>query len=435
VRGRPTGADGRAGIGILLSEIERARRGPILQQASRIELRSIGWGKGRDAKTLSGREKTRSIAANCHELEKGPVGAFSAGRTELRSSIVLIKLLVTTYELAGVRMTYTAIDLFAGAGGLSMGMEAAGIRSVGAVEIMPEAVATYRATFPDAEVCNVDIQTVDFRRWTGVDIVAGGPPCQPFSSGGLRRGREDVRDFLPEFVRAVLELNPRAFIMENVPGLISFGPYLRSVLAPLYERYSVSEPQVLNAADYGVPQSRRRLVIVGNREGPVFRLPPPRSENRMPSGLVLSREPKGEPNPSKIVFAKRPDLRPNPYQGHLFNGGGRGIELDKPSPTILAAAGGNKTHFLDLDNRIPAYHRHLRLGGAPYVGELEGARRLTVSESAALQSFPSDVVFSGSRSAQYKQIGNAVPPRLAQAISEELLDQILGRSRRKRMAA
>ena len=329
----------------------------------------------------------------------------------------------------------SSIDLFAGAGGLSLGLEAAGIETVFAVEIMADAAATYRATFPGARVHADDIRRVDFRHWAGVDLVAGGPPCQPFSIGGLRRGRDDGRDFLLEFVRAVLEVKPRAFLMENVPGLISFGPYLRSVLAPLYDFYAISEPQILNAADYGVPQSRRRLVIVGSRDGAEFRLPPGSPDRRVPAGSVLTRQPRGEPNPSKIVYAKRPDLRPNPHHGHLFNGGGRAIELDKPSPTILAAAGGNKTHFLDLDGLIPAYHRRLKLGLDPYVGELPGARRLTVLESAALQSFPERVFFAGSRSSQYTQIGNAVPPRLAQAIAEELIEQVLGRSRRKRVAA
>ncbi len=332
-------------------------------------------------------------------------------------------------------MSVTAIDLFAGAGGLSLGLEAAGIDSVFAVEIVPDAIATYRAAFPHTQHYCGDIQGVDFRRWAGVDVVAGGPPCQPFSVGGLRRGREDGRDLLSEFVRAVVEVRPRVFIMENVPGLISFGSYLRSVLAPLFDLYAVCEPQVVNAADYGVPQSRKRLIIVGARDGIPFRLPRGLPGTRTPAGIVLAREPLGEPNPSKVFYAKRPDLRPNPYQGHLFNGGGRGIELDKPSPTILASAGGNKTHFIDLANRVPAYHRHLKHGGAPFVGELPGARRLTVLESAALQSFPPDVRFAGSRSSQYTQIGNAVPPRLAQAIGEELVAQVIGRSRRKRVAA
>jgi DNA (cytosine-5)-methyltransferase 1 len=241
---------------------------------------------------------------------------------------------------------------------------------------------------------------------------------------------------LPEFVRAVLEIRPRAFIMENVPGLVSFTPYLRSVLAPLFELYRIADPQVVNAADYGVPQSRRRLVIVGNRDGVEFNMPPGSPDARTPAGSVLKAQPLGELNPSKIVFAKNPDLRPNPYHGHLFNGGGRAIQLDKPSPTILAAAGGNKTHFLDLEDRIPAYHAHLLKGGVPASGELSGARRITIAESAALQSFPKGMTFAGRSSSQYTQIGNAVPPKLAQAVAEEVVNTLFsGRLSRQAVAA
>lgn len=328
---------------------------------------------------------------------------------------------------------YTAIDLFAGAGGLSLGLAAAGIESLLAVEIMADAAATYARHSPQVDVRRTDIRQLDFKEWRGVDFVVGGPPCQPFSIGGLRRGSSDQRDFIPEFVRAVLEARPRAFIMENVPGLASFGSYLAEALAPLTSLYKVSAPQVLNAADYGVPQSRRRLVIIGTRDGFEVELSP-QSGRRVVAGDVLTAEPRGEANHSKVVFAKRPDLRPNPYQGHLFNGGGRAVELDRPSPTILAAAGGNKTHFLDLADQIPRYHRHLVNGGTPRIGELPGARRLTVLESAALQSFPQDIEFMGSRSSQYTQVGNAVPPKLGEAIGCQLVD-LLNRSRRKRMAA
>lgn len=328
---------------------------------------------------------------------------------------------------------YTAIDLFAGAGGLSLGLRAAGIESVMAVEIMADAAATYAMHSLRAELYQTDIRRIDFKQWRGVDFIVGGPPCQPFSIGGLRRGSMDQRDLIPEFVRAVLEAQPRAFIMENVPGLASFGPYLRSVLAPLMGEYRVSAPQVVNAADYGVPQSRRRLIVVGMRDRAEFQLVPSNGR-RAVAGDVLTSEPKGEPNRSKVIYAKRPDLRPNPYQGHLFNGGGRAVELGKPAPTILAAAGGNKTHFLDLGDQIPAYHRHLLSGGSPRVGELVGARRLTVLESAALQSFPDGIEFAGSRSSQYTQVGNAVPPRLGEAVGSQLTD-LIGRLRRQRMAA
>lgn len=328
---------------------------------------------------------------------------------------------------------YTAIDLFAGAGGLSLGLKASGIESQMAVEIMPDAAATYALHSPEVELCRCDIRGIDFKKWRGVDIVAGGPPCQPFSIGGLRRGSSDQRDLISEFVRAVLEARPRAFVMENVPGLASFGPYLLSALAPLLVLYKIAPPRIVNAADYGVPQSRRRLLVVGTRDGLEFELSP-NGGRRAVAGDVLTPNPWGEPNRSKIVYAKRPDLRPNPYQGHLFNGGGRAVELDKPAPTILAAAGGNKTHFLDLSDQIPAYHRHLIAGGSPRSGELTGARRLTILESAALQSFPERVVFAGSRSSQYTQIGNAIPPKLGEAIGHQLIESF-ARSGRKRMAA
>jgi DNA (cytosine-5)-methyltransferase 1 len=121
----------------------------------------------------------------------------------------------------------------------------------------------------------------------------------------------------------------------------------------------------------------------------------------------------GGANPSQVFYAKNPDLRPSPYDGHLFNGGGRPINLREPCPTILASAGGNKTHFIDSLNEVPGYHRHLMAGGRPKRGVLPGGRRLTVQESALLQTFPWRAKFYGSRSSQYAQVGNAVPPKLA----------------------
>jgi DNA (cytosine-5)-methyltransferase 1 len=311
----------------------------------------------------------------------------------------------------------TAIDLFCGAGGLSLGLEAAGFETVLAVEYDLNACKTYRAALPHVKIHPGDVRGVNFAKWRGVDLIAGGPPCQPFSTGGHRKGRLDERDLLPEFVRAVVEARPRSFLLENVPGLASpsHREYLYEVLKPLIDLYRVSEPVVLNAADYGVPQSRRRLVVAGVLEGE-FQLPSGNPKHQVPAGVVLSREPVGEPNNSKIVYAKNPDLRPNPYHGQLFNGGGRGVDLEAPAPTILASSGGNKTHFLDVGGHVPPYHRHLMTGGKPRIGELPEGRRLTVAECAALQTFPVDMKFHGARSAQYTQVGNAVPPKLAAAL-------------------
>lgn len=309
----------------------------------------------------------------------------------------------------------SAIDLFAGAGGLSLGLKEAGFETVMALDNDEDACATFRHAMRSASVINADARPLSFSRWRGVDLVAGGPPCQPFSTGGLRRGYADGRDLLPTFVRAVLEIAPRSFILENVPGLASkrHEGYMRDVLGPLFERYRVAGPVLLNAADFGVPQGRKRIVVIGSRDA-TPQIPSGDANRRVPAGCVIDAKPIGKPNLSRVVYAKTPDLRPDPYHGQLFNGGGRPINLEKPAPTILASAGGNKTHFLDLGRRVPAYHDYLMRGGKPLVGDLPEARRLTVEESALLQTFPPSMVFSGARSSQYMQIGNAVPPMLAQ---------------------
>lgn len=325
-------------------------------------------------------------------------------------------------------MAFHSIDLFCGAGGLSLGLEAAGFETVLGVDTSADACATYRRTFPNAKVEQRPIEEIDFREWRGVDLVAGGPPCQPFSNGGLRLAAKDARDMLPQFVRAVNEAQPRAFIMENVAGLLAprNRDYLKAILELFDDAYDLLSPRIVNAADYGVPQKRLRLVIIGMRGGRAdFPAPTHPISKQVVAGSVLRPcAPLGNPNPSKIVFAKTPDLRQSPYAGHLFNGGGRPINLNLPAPTILASAGGNKTHFIDELELVPRYHKHLWDGGRPRTGSLEGGRRLTVQESALLQTFPLGMSFEGSRSSQYTQIGNAVPPRLGEVIGASVADAL-----------
>lgn len=325
------------------------------------------------------------------------------------------------------------IDLFSSAGGLTLGLKAAGVETVCAVEVDPYRTQTFTMHTPGAKVITSDIRQVGFSEFRGrVALIYGGPPCQPFSSGGLRQAEADDRNMIPQFIRVVEEVHPNAFLMENVPGLVVADrmKYLARVIGRLEDLGFVVTWQVVNAADYGVPQKRRRLFVVGLRNE-AFEFPEPthgpgRSRPHIRVRDVLPAHQIGEPNPSKVFYAKTPDLRPSPYDGHIFNGGGRPIKWDEPSHTILASAGGNKTHFFDEQGLVPAYHAHLMKGGSPREGTLPGARRLTVKESAVLQTFPAEMEFAGPKSAQYHQVGDAVPPLLAEVIGQALLDQMSG---------
>lgn len=320
-----------------------------------------------------------------------------------------------------------AIDLFSGAGGLSIGVQAAGFQIVLAVENDRYASTTYRRNHPETHVEGQEITKVNFQSWVGmIDLVAGGPPCQPFSVAGNQRAAEDERDCVPHFIDVVELLQPRAFIMENVAGLTTSKnrKYLEQVILRLQSLGYFVNAEVLDAAYYGVAQFRRRLFVVGLRNQ-LFKFPKPTHGPGTSQPLVTAREvllntPHDEPNRAIVTYAKKPILRPGPYDGMLVNGGGRPINLDEPCQTIPATAGGNRTHIIDEHGVFPDYHRYLLSGGEPKTGVVEGVRRLTVRESARIQGFPDDYVFTGPSSSLYRQVGNAVPPRLAEVVAREV---------------
>jgi DNA (cytosine-5)-methyltransferase 1 len=182
----------------------------------------------------------------------------------------------------------------------------------------------------------------------------------------------------------------------------------------------------LRASDFGVPQNRERMFLVGIRDGdpvdprPVTAAGPPTVRS------VLKALPKyGDPGNNtrciaKVTPAKKPVMRRSPYAGMLFNGQGRPLNLDAPAPTLPASMGGNRTPIIDQEQLesggecwVIGYHKHLWSGGAPYKRVPKRLRRLTLEECAAIQTFPPDVEWAGRLSSQFKQIGNAVPPRLA----------------------
>jgi DNA (cytosine-5)-methyltransferase 1 len=325
------------------------------------------------------------------------------------------------------------LDVFSGPGGLSLGMKAAGITPAVCVEKNKDAVATY-AAHTDAEHHCCDIRSISFGRYKGkVDVVFGGPPCQPFSTGGLRRGTSDARNMFPEFIRVLRETSPAAFLAENVPGLATAARinYLWGIIREFeQEGFNVSW-RVVSAVDYGVPQKRRRLIIVGMRSGEfLFPKPTHGPQGGLPyvaSGTIISKDKAlGDPPDCPVVYARYPDPRHNPYAGHVYNGGGRPIELHGPCHTILASAGGYKTHWVDTMDIAPEYSASLMRNEPPREGVVPGARRLTPEESKLLQTFPANMWFAGSRSSQYTQIGDAVPPVLAQVLGTALRKQLEG---------
>lgn len=238
----------------------------------------------------------------------------------------------------------------------------------------------------------------------------------------------------PEFMRALREVQPAAFLAENVPGLATRNRihYLAGLLNEFEELGFNVSWHVVSAADYGVPQKRRRLIIVGMRNGSFWFPKPTHGPNaeapHVASGTVIDKhKPLGEPPDCPVVYAKYPDPRRSPYAGHVYNGGGRPIDLEAPCHTILASAGGYKTHWVDTLDVAPTYSAHLMAGGDPREGSVPGARRMTLEESALIQTFPADMWFAGSRSSQYTQVGDAVPPKLAYALGEALRLQLEGK--------
>jgi DNA (cytosine-5)-methyltransferase 1 len=330
----------------------------------------------------------------------------------------------------------TAISLYSGAGGLDLGFIGAGFDVVWANDADPFAVRTYNANVGEHAVCG-DVLRVLVPA-VSPDVVIGGPPCQGFSVIGRMRADDPRSRHVFHFLEVVEQLSPRAFVMENVKALGTnprWAP-LRDTLRARAEGLGyATELMVLNAAHYGVPQARERMFFVGVTGGPPT-VPEPKTRDDPPTvRQALSQLPRfGEPGNAtmtgaRVVPTREPVMRPTAHRGSLlFNGSGRPVHLDRPAKTLPASMGGNATPIIDQDELdfgaepwVVEYHRHLANGGAPLTMAPERLRRLTVEECAVLQSFPIGFSFQGPRVAQYRQVGNAVPPRLAYAVASALL--------------
>lgn len=348
------------------------------------------------------------------------------------------------------------ISLYSGAGGLDLGFAKAGLRPVFAVDMNRDAVDTYRSisktVHGEWENAAVLFEHCDVRCGDVLDesndlspgdaeIVIGGPPCQGFSVGG-KMDPKDVRiREVFHFLEVVKRVSPCLFVMENVEALasnIKWNRIRERMVEEVSDRY-YTNILVLNAADYGVPQLRKRMFFVGMSTPGISYVDELRTLTKRitTSGDALRSLPKfGKPGNSDggnalIVPAKKPILRKSPYAGMLFNGHGRVINLSEPAPTIVASLGGNRTPIVDEkalrdgdDPWIFRYHAEICKHPNKYRGQMPDdspLRRITVEEAACLQSFPIDLKFSGTRCAKYNQIGNAVPPLMAYALAESII--------------
>lgn len=320
----------------------------------------------------------------------------------------------------------TAVELFAGAGGLALGFAEAGVDYKLLVESDKTCCKTLRKNRPDWTVVCDDIRDVDFSPYNHkIDLVTGGFPCQAFSYAGKRLGFEDTRGTLfYEFARCIRETEPLMFVAENVKGLISHdgGRTLKVILGVFEELDYNVETKLLNAAYYGVGQKRERLIIVGIRKGIDIPFSFPAPDSRMTTlrealqtcpaspGIQYSERKKRVLSlvPPGGCWIDLPEEIAKEYMGKSYysQGGRRGIarrlSWDEPSLTLTCSPSQKQTERCHPDETRP----------------------LTVREYARIQSFPDFWEFEGSISTQYRQIGNAVPVEMARRIAEKCIEII-----------
>jgi DNA (cytosine-5)-methyltransferase 1 len=317
----------------------------------------------------------------------------------------------------------TFIEVCSGCGGLSSGFINAGFVPLLLNELVPVFCETLRANHPGVEVLNSDMKSLDLTPFRGrVDVLMGGVPCQAFSQAGERRGLEDPRgQLILEFNRLVLECMPRVLMVENVKGLTTHndGETLRSVLELFANNgaYTMYH-QVLNSKDYDVPQKRERIIILGIRSdiAGTFQYP-----EKSPTSVVLRDVLSDVP---QSLGAKYPDAKKKVFDLVPQGGCWVNLPLDIQKSYMGASfeSGGGKR---GIARRLAMDEACLTLTTSPCQKQTDRchpleSRPFTVREYARIQTFPDSYVFSGSMANQYKQIGNAVPVKLAEAVGSQL---------------
>ncbi len=316
----------------------------------------------------------------------------------------------------------TVLELFAGAGGMALGFEQAGLKTIGLIEIDKDACETLRKNRPRWEVLQQDVADVDFSQFNA-DIISGGFPCQSFSYAGKGLGFEDTRGTLFfEFARAIKEVKPKIFVGENVEGLKNHdeGRTLETMVKVLSDLGYHVQMKVLNSVDYTVAQKRKRVFIVGTIDGYHFEYPSPYEKK-----IVLKDALKNVPDSrgTKYSEKRRKVLEIVPPGGCWVN---LPLDIQKEFMGASFTSGGGRR---GMARRMSWDEPCLTLTTSPSQKQTERChpeetRPFKIREYARIQSFPDEWEFIGSVSSCYKQIGNAVPVNVAKAVGEQIIESI-----------
>lgn len=295
----------------------------------------------------------------------------------------------------------TVVDLFAGCGGLSLGFEANGFKTIG-YEMDANACETYNHNLIGACI-NEKLTTES--TYPKADIVIGGPPCQPFSVGGKQLGLKDSRDGFPIFLLAIRQLNPEVLLFENVRGMLYKNKwYLKEVIEELEKLGYYINYALLNAVNYEVPQNRERVIVIGSKN----KMNLPSKANRIITAGQALGELAFQFDEESKFFTESMDRYVANYEKASKCINPRDLYLDRPARTLtcrnLAGATGDMHRVRLRDGR---------------------RRRITVREAARLQSFPDWFEFSGTETNQYNQIGNAVAPYFAFHLAQNIKNHLM----------
>ena len=290
------------------------------------------------------------------------------------------------------RTKHTVLDLFAGCGGLALGLESVGFKTIG-VEMEQSCCDTYNDNLHGK--CITEFITPKFK-FPDADVVIGGPPCQPFSVVGKQLGNSDTRNGVPAFIKALEKIKPSIWMFENVKGLLyrSREYFEKSLKAFANLGYCV-DYKILNCADFGVPQNRERIIVVGHDGHFNF---PKENTTKITAGDALGKMAYASPSNSKFLTSSM-DRYVAEYEKKCRLANPRDLHLDKPARTLTCR---------NLAGSTADMHRIKLSDGR--------RRRLRVKEASRLQSFPDWFIFHGNETQRFNQIGNAVPPLFARAL-------------------